>query len=93
MSTLNVLRYTSLLLGVVVGIKNDWALRGAAKRDEHERSIARELKLVKEAKEEYNRLHPIKQANTTEGDINFNLEDPNFDFGTAIVRTVEALKQ
>ncbi|AET41457.1 F1F0 ATP synthase subunit e Ecym_8171 [Eremothecium cymbalariae DBVPG len=94
MSTLNVLRYTALGLGIVFGLKNDWALQGAAKENAESKKLARQLALVNEAKKEYARLSSSKdvEQKTSSSSVKVDFEDPNLDFGAAILSAVDSLK-
>ncbi|AGO10722.1 AaceriAGR362Cp [[Ashbya] aceris (nom. inval.)] len=90
MSTLNVLRYTALGLGVVAGVKNDWSLQSEAKHKQKAEEQAKQLKLVAEAKAEYAKLQ--SKSSGVASTAQFDLEDPNMDFGAAIEGAVAALQ-
>ncbi|EDO14831.1 hypothetical protein Kpol_364p3 [Vanderwaltozyma polyspora DSM 70294] len=89
MSTVNVLRYSALGLGLIFGLKNDLVFRSDAKKQKEEEEYQRKLKLVEEAKKEYARLHPPKE---TKSSSKVNWEDPALDYGSAILKAVETLK-
>ncbi|CAB4253799.1 similar to Saccharomyces cerevisiae YDR322C-A TIM11 Subunit e of mitochondrial F1F0-ATPase, which is a large, evolutionarily conserved enzyme complex required for ATP synthesis [Maudiozyma barnettii] len=88
MSSVNVLRYSALALGLAVGLKTDMNLRCSAKKQAEEDVYQKELALVKEAKAEWNKLHPKKVVESKE----INLEDPNLDYAAVILNAVESLK-
>lgn len=90
MSSLNVLRYSALALGVVVGLKTDINLQCSAKKHAEEDAYQKQVALVKEAKAEWAKLHPPKITKTTSTEI--NLEDPNLDYAAVILNAVESLK-
>lgn len=90
MSTANVLRYTALGLGFLVGFKTDWSLKSEAREREEEDKYQAQLKLVEEARKEYRKLHPV--ASLKSDKVEVNLDDPNFDFGKFIEETVGSLK-
>lgn len=92
MSTLNVLRYSALALGAVVGFKNDFFLKSQAAKKEEEDAFQQKLKLIEQAKAEYAKLNApkeVKKADTTKID----LEDPNLDYAAVILSAVDSLKQ
>ncbi|CAR57990.1 uncharacterized protein GVI51_H06919 [Nakaseomyces glabratus] len=88
MSTVNVLRYSALGLGLLVGLKTDFSLRGAAAKKLEEEEFSKRQQLIADAKAEWAKLHPPKTKATTK-EINF--DDPNLDFGELIVNAVNAL--
>lgn len=90
MSTANVLRYSLLGLGFLVGVKTDFSLRSEAKHKEEEDKYQAKLKLVEEARAEYRKLHPVKAVEGGKAEV--NLDDPNFDFGKFIEDSVGSLK-
>lgn len=92
MSTLNVLRYSALALGVVVGVKTDFSLKSEAAKKSEENEYAAKLKLIEQAKEQYAKLHAKKEAPKTSGE-KFDLEDPNLDYASVILSAVDSLKQ
>lgn len=89
MSTANVLRYSALGLGFLIGFKTDWSLKSEAKEREEEDKYQAKVKLVKEARAEYRRLHPVV---ATPGKVEVNLDDPNFDFGKFIEDAIGSVK-
>lgn len=89
MSTVNVLRYSFLGLGLLVGLKTDFSLKGIAARELEDKEFARREQLIVEAKKEYEKLHPSPKA---KGSSEINLEDPNLDFGEVIINAVNALE-
>lgn len=89
MSTVNVLRYSALGLGLLVGLKTDFSLKGAAAKDLEEKEFARREQLIAEAKKEYAKLHPAPKAKSSS---EINLEDPNLDFGEVIINAVNGLE-
>lgn len=92
MSTLNVLRYSALALGVAVGLKTDLSLRSDAHKQQEKDDLSAQLKLVEEAKTEYAKLHPVKKEVKTAG-AKIDLEDPNLDYAAVILNAVDSLKQ
>lgn len=92
MSTLNVLRYSALGLGIFAGFKNDLCLKSDSKKQESERQLANELELIRQAKVEYAQLHPTKETPTSSF-TKIDLENPNLDFATVILNAVESMKQ
>lgn len=95
MSTVNVLRYSALGLGLLLGLKTDIGLRRTASKKEEQKAYDCKLKLVEDAKAEYAKLNPpvakdlaAKAGQTQE----INLEDPNVDFGSVILQAVDSLK-
>ncbi|CAH00743.1 F1F0 ATP synthase subunit e [Kluyveromyces lactis] len=96
MSTLNVLRYSALALGVVAGFKTDLSLKSEAQKQEEQNQLHAQLKLVEQAKAEYAKLHPPKKeikAATAGSSAKIDLEDPNLDYASVILSAVESLKQ
>ena len=91
MSSLNVLRYSALALGVVVGLKTDINLQCSAKKHVEEDAYQKQVALVKEAKAEWAKLHPPKITKSTTA-TEVNLEDPNLDYAAVILNAVESLK-
>lgn len=87
--TVNVLRYSALALGALVGLRHDLFLRKDATLRQEEDQFQTQTKLVAEAKREWARLHPVK---TTESAA-VNLDDPNVDFAQVILGAVESMKQ
>ena len=85
MSTVNVLRYTALALGVFVGFRTDLLNKKTAQKKREELEYERQVKLVKEAKAEWAKLHP-KPADES-GPI--NLDDPNLDLGEVLLKKIE----
>ncbi|CCF57172.1 hypothetical protein KAFR_0C01790 [Kazachstania africana CBS 2517] len=88
MSTINVLRYSALGLGLVVGFKTDWSLRSAAKRKKQELEYQEQVKLIEEARAEYAKLYSPMIAK--QGNVDF--EDPNLDYAAVIMNAVTSLK-
>lgn len=93
MSTVNVLRYSALGLGLFFGFRNDMILKCNAKKKEEQSQYEEKLRLVEEAKKEYAKLHPVATPKDTPANTSFNLEDPNIDFEKVILNTVESLKE
>ncbi|QEU60868.1 Tim11 [Kluyveromyces lactis] len=94
MSTLNVLRYSALALGVVAGFKTDLSLKSEAQKQEEQNQLDAQLKLVEQAKAEYAKLHPKKEIKAAAGSsAKIDLEDPNLDYASVILSAVESLKQ
>ena len=90
MSTANVLRYSALGLGFLVGLKTDLSLKSEAKKRKEEDKYRTQLKLVEKARQEYRKLHPV--APTESGRLEVDLDDPNFDFGKFIEEAAGSLK-
>ncbi|AMD19749.1 HCL402Cp [Eremothecium sinecaudum] len=93
MSTLNVLRYSALALGIAVGVKNDWSLKASAKDEAANKKLQHELELVEKAKTEYKKLNPPPKKQANVENTKFDLEDPNFDIAAAILGSIDSLKQ
>ncbi|CCE62850.1 hypothetical protein TPHA_0D02120 [Tetrapisispora phaffii CBS 4417] len=95
MSTANVLKYSALGLGLFVGIKNDLILKKDAtkKAKEHERQA--QLDLIEKAKREYASLHNKTKKNKSVNvdTTNINWEDPKLDYGSVIMKFVDAQKE
>lgn len=88
MSTVNVLRYSALGLGLFFGLKNDLGLKNSAAQTAAEEAFQEKVKLVQEARAEYGKLH----GSVSQKDVkNINLEDPNLDFGAVILQAVDSL--
>ncbi|SCU96013.1 LAME_0F14488g1_1 [Lachancea meyersii CBS 8951] len=92
MSTLNVLRYSAVVLGVAVGFKTDLGLKSQASRKSEEKAYADKLQLIDQAKAEYAKLHAPKSEPKGSA-VKLDLEDPNLDYSKAILGAVESLKQ
>ncbi|KAH3899279.1 F1F0 ATP synthase subunit e SCDLUD_004715 [Saccharomycodes ludwigii] len=92
MSTLNVLRYSFLGLGLLVGLKTDIGLRCQAKKDNELREYQSKVDLIEEAKAAYQKTLPKKKENAVSGFTLDKLEDPNIDFSAVILNSVESLK-
>lgn len=88
MSTVNVLRYSALALGLVVGLRTDRNLNCSAKKQIEEVKFQKQVALVKEAKAEWAKIHPPKAVDSQ----NVDLEDPNLDYAAVILNAVESLK-
>ncbi|AQZ09756.1 TIM11 (YDR322C-A) [Zygosaccharomyces parabailii] len=88
MSTVNVLRYSALGLGLFYGFKNDMGLRSAAAQNAAEEAFQKKVKLVQEARVEYGKL---QGSANQKGVKDINLEDPNLDFGAVILQAVDSL--
>lgn len=93
MSTVNVLRYSALALGVAVGLKTDFSLKSAAEKEHEKNELEAQLKLVEKAKAEYAKLHPVKKETAAASSTKIDLEDPNLDYAAVILNAVESLKQ
>ncbi|CAI1845360.1 hypothetical protein SEUBUCD646_0B04320 [Saccharomyces eubayanus] len=93
MSTVNVLRYSALGLGLFFGFRNDMILKCNAKKKEEQAQYDEKLKLVEEAKKEYAKLQPAATLKDTPATIAVNLEDPNIDFEKVILNAVDSLKE
>ncbi|SCU98564.1 LAFA_0G18800g1_1 [Lachancea sp. 'fantastica'] len=93
MSSLNVLRYSAVLLGVAVGLKTDMGLKSQASKQQEEKAYAEKLQLIEQAKAEYAKLHAPKVSDTKASGEKLDLEDPNLDYGKVILGAVESLKQ
>lgn len=93
MSTLNILRYTSLGLGLVAGYRYDSRLKKEAKIRAEDKAYQEKLQLVQEAKNAFNEQNKQPKS-TTEVSKNekIDLEDPNLDYGKIILNAVETLK-
>lgn len=65
MSTVNVLRYSALGLGLFFGFRNDMILKCNAKKKEEQAQYDQKLKLVEEAKKEYAKLQPAATLKDT----------------------------
>ncbi|KAG0676316.1 hypothetical protein C6P41_000838 [Kluyveromyces marxianus] len=83
MSTVNVLRYSALALGVAVGLKTDLSLKSAAEKEHEKNELEAQLKL----------LHPVKKETAAASSTKIDLEDPNLDYAAVILNAVESLKQ
>ncbi|CDO93857.1 unnamed protein product [Kluyveromyces dobzhanskii CBS 2104] len=95
MSTLNVLRYSALALGVVAGLKTDLSLKSEAQKQQEQKDLDAQLKLVDQAKAEYAKLHPAKKEvkSAAASETKIDLEDPNLDYASVILSAVDSLKQ
>ncbi|CAI4038185.1 hypothetical protein SMKI_04G5250 [Saccharomyces mikatae IFO 1815] len=93
MSTVNVLRYSALGLGLFFGFRNDMILKCNAKKKEEQAQYEEKLRLVDEAKREYAKLHPVEVPKVLPTTASVNLEDPNIDFEKVILNAVESLKE
>lgn len=93
MSTVNVLRYSALGLGLFFGFRNDMILKCNAKKKEEQAQYDQKLKLVEEAKKEYAKLQPAATLKDTPTTTAVNLEDPNIDFEKVILNAVDSLKE
>ncbi|SCU83755.1 LAMI_0C04522g1_1 [Lachancea mirantina] len=93
MSTINVLRYTAVALGALVGFKTDFSLKSEASRKQEENKYQTELKLIEKAKAEYALLQVPQQTKAPISEKKLDLEDPNLDYGAVILTAVEGLKQ
>ncbi|CDH12547.1 related to ATP synthase subunit e, mitochondrial [Zygosaccharomyces bailii ISA1307] len=78
MSTVNVLRYSALGLGLFYGFKNDMGLRSAAAQNAAEEAFQKK----------YGKL---QGSANQKGVKDINLEDPNLDFGAVILQAVDSL--
>ncbi|KAM3162501.1 ATP synthase subunit e, mitochondrial [Lachancea thermotolerans] len=92
MSTVNVLRYSALALGAIIGLKTDLSLKSEAAKSSQQKEYAEKLRLIEQAKAEYAKLHAPKQVEK-QADTKLDLEDPNLDYGKVILSAVESLKQ
>ncbi|QLL33369.1 hypothetical protein HG536_0E02800 [Torulaspora globosa] len=93
MSTVNVLRYSGLALGLLFGLKNDLSLKSAASKKEEQRAYEAKMKLVEEAKAEYAKSkEPVKSEAESGRGKEVNLEDPNVDFAAVILQAVDSMK-
>ena len=82
MSTFNVLRYSLLGAGLVYGAVHRYSLESEVKEQQRISQWNKELKLIKQAKEEYARTHAVaEKPQASAGSINW--EDPNLDIGKA----------
>lgn len=88
MSTVNVLRYSALGLGVFFGLKNDIGNKKSAAQKASDDAFQAKLKIVEEARAEYSKLKAPAASNQTK---EVNLEDPNLDFGSVILQAVDNL--
>ncbi|CAI4057250.1 hypothetical protein SUVZ_02G4370 [Saccharomyces uvarum] len=93
MSTVNVLRYSALGLGLFFGFRNDMILKCNARKKEEQAQYDEKLKLVGEAKKEYAKLQPAATPKNTHTTTAVNLEDPNIDFEKVILNAVDSLKE
>lgn len=93
MSTVNVLRYSALGLGLFFGFRNDMILKCNAKKKEEEAQYEKKLRLVDEARKEYAKLQPVVTPKDAPKTTSVNLEDPNIDFEKVILNAVESLKE
>ncbi|EJS42290.1 tim11p [Saccharomyces arboricola H-6] len=93
MSTVNVLRYSALGLGLFFGFRNDMILKCNVKKKDEQAKYEEKLKLVDEAKKEYAKLQPVVVQKDLLTTTSVNLEDPNIDFEKVILNAVESLKE
>lgn len=87
MSTVNVLRYSALGLGFLVGFQNDWSLKRKAIRTKEIEQYNLQMKLIEDAKREYANLHAVRKVDLLDKVDNMesiNLDDPNLDFNKLI---------
>ena len=78
----NVLRYSLLGLGVVVGTVHQYRYNSAEEKLHAAKQFRKEEKLIKNAKEEFAKLH---KTNAPGGDVgSINWDDANLDFGKAL---------
>ncbi|XYA02265.1 F1F0 ATP synthase subunit e, mitochondrial [Meyerozyma guilliermondii] len=90
MSTFNVLRYSLLGAGLVYGAVHRYSLESEVKEQQRISQWNKELKLIKQAKEEYARTHAVaEKPQASAGSINW--EDPNLDIGKALESLVQKL--
>lgn len=92
MSTVNVLRYSALGLGLFYGFKNDSFLRYTSCKERQDKEFEDKLKLVEEAKKEYARLNRPKKIESPTSATEVNWEDPNLDYASVVLKVVETLK-
>ncbi|CCD24097.1 F1F0 ATP synthase subunit e NDAI_0C04370 [Naumovozyma dairenensis CBS 421] len=92
MSTLNVLRYSALGLGLWCGFRNDLSLKNVAAEREQQKKYDEEVKLINEAKQEYAKLRPIEKKPETVSLENVQLDDPKLDFAELILNAVDSMK-
>lgn len=86
----NVLRYSLFGTGIVYGAYHRYSLEKASKEESAAIAWKNQEKLIKQAKAEYAKLNPPKQAAaSTSGSINW--EDPNLDIGKALESLVAKL--
>lgn len=81
-----VFRYSALVAGILYGFTHDLTLKAEAAKKKEEVEYQKKVKLIAEAKAEYKKLHPVAQSST-----NFNLEDPNLDFGKVVESYIASL--
>ncbi|SCU91665.1 LADA_0F11298g1_1 [Lachancea dasiensis] len=93
MSTLNVLRYSAVALGIAVGLKTDLGLKSEAARKSEQKAYSDKLQLIEQAKAEYAKLHAPKKEASSGSVAKFDLEDPNLDYAKVILGAVDSLKQ
>ncbi|CCE92510.1 F1F0 ATP synthase subunit e TDEL_0E02670 [Torulaspora delbrueckii] len=93
MSTVNVLRYSALGLGLFFGLKNDLSFKTAASKKEEQNAFDAKMKLVEEAKAEYAKLQaPVQKKAEVGSTKEVNFEDPNVDFAAVILQAVDSIK-
>lgn len=92
MSTVNVLRYTALGLGLWCGFRNDLFLRKSAAQRDEEKRYNDELELIREARREYTKLYPVQNSSSSGKLEDIKLDDPNLDFAQVILQAVDSLR-
>ncbi|SCU82304.1 LANO_0B05776g1_1 [Lachancea nothofagi CBS 11611] len=93
MSTINILRYSAVALGIAVGLKTDFGLKSEASKKSEQKAYADKIQLIEQAKAEYTKLHAPKTLEKQGSSIKLDLEDPNLDYSKVIMGAVESLKQ
>ncbi|GEQ68004.1 hypothetical protein JCM33374_g1670 [Metschnikowia sp. JCM 33374] len=93
MSTFNVVRYSLLGAGVLYGAVHRYNLESSHEAEQKALQWKKEEKLIKQAKAEYAKLHPVKeQAVAAPAATGFDFEDPNLDFGKVLESYVQKLQ-
>ncbi|CAI5759626.1 unnamed protein product [Candida verbasci] len=91
MSTINVLRYSVLGLGIVYGAFHRYSLESSYEKQEFQKRWANEEKLIRQAKKEYSRINAPPKAKDDNKSGSINWEDPNLDIGKALESIIAKL--
>ncbi|CAK9441108.1 uncharacterized protein LODBEIA_P49770 [Lodderomyces beijingensis] len=85
MSTINILRYSALGLGVVYGAYHRYSLESTYAKQQAAKQWKQEEKLIAEAKALYKKIETPPQPVKPQGNASaINWEDPNLDVGATL---------
>lgn len=87
----NVLRYSLLGLGVVGGAVQQYRSNSAEEKLHAAKEFRREEKLIKQAKEEFAKLHKTTSSAAGGDAGSINWDDANLDFGKALETVIPKL--